>query len=666
MKWLNFFSIKQKLASLLFFLLSSISYLVISTINDVEQHKQNNLKIEIAQQQHLIVEQYINAYFLARQQSSLTNEKASNSELKKNQFLFEQNLQAMLYGGKTYLDFAMKKSVYHQAISNLAIKADVEMSKMLWKDLQSASQNLPLATLTIEQLTVFHHLSNKLREKLTTVVNSLIVVRDQNQHQDLLILQLSWLFILVVGSVFGWLIARNIIQPLDGIAKVASRIRLGDLQSYPVNESHNDEIGTLLYQADEMRLVLSEIIQTIQRHNKQINHSSTQANGLSDEMNRLNHLHSEEHRNITENIIALQQQNYEQLIQITQQMDLNLISRQAITSYKQSFIVTTNSINALQRNNNVSIDSITKVTEYAQQLPQELNNLEDIAVKTESLAKKTTIDAARAGKHSEQFTLAANQMAHFAAKTTSNIATITSLIKGFKTQITLLSNSVTSVNEQLNNAQQQISQSSVLVEGLYNTIERQYQHSLTLIQKNEQQTSHIEETQQSLEVALHLIKETSEKTETSDLFVKDLKNISILLAQLTNDFKFDENETRARRGNDKRLYPRIHNQLKIVLQQQEKSLQGLTQDLSLSGLQLKSMTSEKFSINTPVLFLINLPNNEIDDEVQTLTLLGDVIHYEQQGDIFYYGVHFHKLSEQQQKTLQIIFDYFDKQSHFKN
>lgn len=323
MQWLNFFSIKQKLASLLFFLLISVSYLVISTISDANQHKQNNMKIEVAQQQHLVVEQFINAFFFARQQTIISGEKTSTNEIKKNQFLFEQNLKAMLYGGKTYIDFSMKNSLYHEAISNEIIREEIKSSQKLWKGLQSASQNLPLEIINIEQLTIFHHLSNRLREKLNTIVTSLTLQRDKNERQGLLILQLSWLFILIMGSIFAWLIARNIIQPLEGIANVASRIRLGDLQSYPIAETHHDELGTLLYQADEMRLVLSEVMLSIQQHNQQIVHSSAQAKQLSEEMNSLHHLQYNEHTNVLGQLNTLEQQNTAQLNLLAQHADFN-------------------------------------------------------------------------------------------------------------------------------------------------------------------------------------------------------------------------------------------------------------------------------------------------------------------------------------------------------
>jgi hypothetical protein len=161
------------------------------------------MKVEIAQQQHLVVEQFINAFFLARQHANISGEKSSNNEIKKNQFLFEQNLKAMLYGGKTYIDLSMRSSLYHEAISNTTIREEIKSSQMLWKDLQSASQNLPLEIINIEQLTISHHLSNRLREKLSTIVTSLTLQRDKNDRQGLLILQLSWLFILIMGSIFA-------------------------------------------------------------------------------------------------------------------------------------------------------------------------------------------------------------------------------------------------------------------------------------------------------------------------------------------------------------------------------------------------------------------------------------------------------------------------------
>jgi len=666
MKWLDYFSIRQKLAILLFFLLSAVSYIAITTIYDTNQHKQDNINIDIAQQQHLIVEQFINAFFFARQQANISGEKINSADVKKNQFLFEQNIKAMLYGGKTYLDLNMKRSIKLDAIASSSIRDAIKESQKLWKTLQSTSQNLPLKTANIEQLLVFHHLSNKLREKLTIIVISLTQNRDDNAHQDLLVLQLSWLFILIMGTLFTWFIAKNITQPLDNIAKVTSRIRLGDLTSYPLENSHRDELGTLFYQADEMRLVLSELMLTIQQHNKQLLHSSKQVCQLSGEMSHLHHLQFTQHENVATQVSALQKQNQQQLNQLTEQSLCQQKNQDTIEKYWQALLLNINGLEDAQDSNNLTTETISHLKKVAEQLAERLSTVEQIATKTQDLARKTTIDAARSGKQSEQFTLVANQVTLLATETACTMAEVSPLLSQFQVQLNELAIPIKLSGKQLAHSQASFQHSNEMFESLKDEISRQKYQSETINKFNEQQSLQLTSLLEALKNSLNLIKGNSEKSDANNLFSQDLNKIALQLEQLSQEYKVDEKSNRARRGNDKRVYPRINNQLTVSLQQADNRLQGLTQDLSLSGLQLKSMQSVQFNHRTPVKFTITPPNIDGEQTVHPVEVLGDVVHYEQIDDSFYYGVRFHPLSDKDKNKLQHIFDYFEKKSEFKS
>ena len=665
MKWLNYFSIKQKLAILLFFLLSAVSYLTFSTINATNQQQHNNTNLEVAQQQHLIVEQFINAFFYARQQALVSGEKSNHSELNKNQFLFEQNSKAMLFGGKTYLDLAMKTNIKLQAINAPDIQKKIKESQKLWNALQTSSQGMPLKHVSTEQLDIFHHIHGQLRNKLTNIVTLLTQHRDRRAHQDLITLQLSWLTILIMGTLFSWSIARNITQPLEGIAQVTSRIRRGDLQSYPDNNTHHDELGTLFYQADEMRQVFSELMLNIQQQNKQILHSSTQTSQLGSEMETLQQQQYDEQNKIVALIQKLQKNNIKQLKLLAQHGEFNLNTQQLMTENKHIQVATSEHFDTLLQTNIINTQQLTNVSQSAQQLENILSDIEGIACKTEGLAQKATIEAARSGQHGEKFTLVANQVSHLATKTAKNIASITPLITEFQSQITLLSSTMNDTEQQLNSTQRSVLQSNLLLDSLQSGIEKQQQLSEDLSQQNLQQSEFTDYVQFSLESLLQQLQESTEKTQANNLFMQELSKVSLHLEALSQKFKLDEKENRVRRGNDKRLYPRIDNHLNVLLQQGETTLLGLTQDLSLTGLQLKSMKSVQFNDLTPVSFTIDLPHYDGEDSQKNLKLLGDVVHYEQMEDNFFYGVHFHDLNEQQKDTLQTIFNYFDKKSEFK-
>ncbi|MCP5076543.1 MAG: methyl-accepting chemotaxis protein, partial [Psychromonas sp.] len=325
-----------------------------------------------------------------------------------------------------------------------------------------------------------------------------------------------------------------------------------------------------------------------------------------------------------------------------------------------------NAIEDLQSSHNLTINNINQLEKSAEQLLERLADIEDVATRTQDLARKTTTYIARSGKENDQFTLVANQVTHLATKTANNIAQISPLLKQFQTQINELSIPLKHNEQQLELSQQQLTHSNEIFETLKNELQKQ-QYSTTNIAKNDEQLStKVLSMFASLKNSLNLIKESSEKSDANNLFIQDLSKISLQLEQLSDKYKLDDKESRARRGNDKRLYPRINNQLKVSLQQSDNRLQGLTQDLSLSGLQLKSMESVHFNHRTPVSFTITPPNINSENSGQPVELLGDVVYYEQIKDSYYYGVRFHPLSETDKRRLQQIFDYFEKKSEFKS
>lgn len=517
MKWLDFFTIKQKLAILLLFLLSAVSYLTFNTISNSDQQSKKNIEIEVAQQQKLLAQHFINSVFFAKQRREIDPEDLDNSRLNKNIFLFEANIKAMLKGGKAYPTMSVENSITLMPL-DVELKHTLQQSNTIWKELQASQKTLTGQAVTMDQLFIFQHLADNLLDALTHITTALLQQQQQQLQQSQLIVQLSWLFIVVIGTLFYWLIATNIIQPLANITKAASRIRLGDLQTYPINNSHRDELGTLIYQSDEMRLTLSKLMQAIQRHNKQIVHSSAQLNELSEEMSAVHRLQYEQHTDIMQQLDDLQQHNTQYIEQLTEHYQHN----------------------------------------HGAPLPDTLN-------------------------------------AHT----------------------------------------------------------KQHQIQLTKLRD-------------ALQNALQLTIETNQKSDSKVLFIKDLNKISHHLYELSHEFKTDQKDNIIRRGNDKRLHPRISNQLKISLQQADLHLQGITQDISLSGMQIKSVQSVKFIPDKTVTFTINIPNRLGEKGEQCINLLGHVINEKQQGKFFYYRVSFHSINEKEHEKMQLIFDYFDERSEFNN
>ncbi|WP_022942524.1 PilZ domain-containing protein [Psychromonas hadalis] len=389
-------------------------------------------------------------------------------------------------------------------------------------------------------------------------------------------------------------------------------------------------------------------------------------NQLSDEMNNIHELQYTQHEKLTIQLNKLQMYNNSLRELLNLQNSSNHNNQQTTAQYWALLLSNIDAFKEAQINNNLIIDNFKSVQQSADKLYNLLENIEEVASKTEALAQKATIDAIRSGKKNEQFTLTANQITHFAKKTVNDIASVSPVVKQLKTKLNATSVAFKEIQIQLEHSQMQSPQSNQLIEVLSTEINKQQQIDIKLTEHNKQYQFQLDSLYKALDDSLLLIKESATKTDENKLFAQELNKVSTQLGQLSHKFKVDKKKDRARKGNDKRTFPRINNQIKVSLQQADKCIEGLTQDLSLSGLQIKSMQSVTFNHRTPVSFNITLPSDSHEYATQVITLLGDVVHHEQQEGAFFYGIRFHPLNALDKKKLQQIFDYFEKTSEFKS
>jgi len=651
---------------LLLFLLSAVSYVAISTLLNTHQDNKISSQIEIAQQQIIITENFLNTFFFFQQQADISGFPPDNSRLNQIRAVFKTNVKAQLFGGKAYRDLTMQESRDLSVIENETIRAEIKKGDSIWADLQVAIKSLRIDQITLEKLAITQHLADKLQQTLTNISTLLSSSLIQQTQQNLQILKISWLIIIVIGALFSWLIAKNITQPLNSVAQTTSRIRLGDFQSYPDGDNtHRDELGTLLYEADEMRLTLGKLISEIQHHDKQIIHSSSHLNGLFSEMNKIYLSQFNQHTYIEKQVNNLQQNNQQNVHEITQYLSLNKVKKQVIDTTTKGIQAAITGLKSSLNCHSVCIENMTNLQKDASQLFLLLSDLKTVVDKTEALAKKATIDAAGSVHHSDQFTLVANQITSQSKKTGANITQISALLTRLSEQVNYLPTSIEQSTTQIKMLEAQLTTSSHSLSSLRETIAKQQDKTKEMKELNKLQGLQIDALREALDNALQLIKENNNKTETNSLFIKDLHKISLQLGALSNNFKTDKSHKKFRKGNEKRVYPRINNQIEISLQQEDYILHGLTEDISLSGLQMKSLQSFQFKKSVPVLFSLKIPKNSSQETEQEVSMLAHIIHCKQQDNTFYYSLRYHSVSKKEQIKIQQVFDYFDKTSEFE-
>ncbi len=180
---------------------------------------------------------------------------------------------------------------------------------------------------------------------------------------------------------------------------------------------------------------------------------------------------------------------------------------------------------------------------------------------------------------------------------------------------------------------------------------------------NTEQSQQLSSLQSELNQLFSVLTVSAEKASSTSLVASDLHVISDKLEKLLNEFITDAVVEAIKDSSEKRQYPRIHNQIKVTLMQNEKNIEGLSQDISMSGLQIKCLQPLDKS-NAPVQVSLFIPQQQLADKVESFDIPSNIMRVEKKSDGYYYGVSFAQLTFKQQKKLEDIFNYFAKPAHF--
>ena len=129
-------------------------------------------------------------------------------------------------------------------------------------------------------------------------------------------------------------------------------------------------------------------------------------------------------------------------------------------------------------------------------------------------------------------------------------------------------------------------------------------------------------------------------------------------------FNFRRELQTNRASDEKRAYPRAENSLRAHVQYAGRAFEGISQDISLSGLRL--CLSHELPAQAMLDIRLYMPRNNLTEfrNQQPLVLRGRVMWVRPDGENHLYGVHFESLTDVHRQALREAVRYFNKPAEY--
>ncbi len=202
------------------------------------------------------------------------------------------------------------------------------------------------------------------------------------------------LFVVLIASLFAFIIARGIILPISKTVSYTKKISEGDL-TVEVEIDQEDEIGTLASSLKTMIIKLREIVGSIKSGSENITSASFQMSSSSQEIS---------------NGATQQAASTEEVSSSMEEMVSNIQQNTDNAQQTEKIALKTNeSVEKVQEASEKSLISVKEIAE-------KIVIINDIAFQTNILALNAAVEAARAGEYGRGFAVVAAEVRKLAEK----------------------------------------------------------------------------------------------------------------------------------------------------------------------------------------------------------------------------------------------------------
>jgi len=286
----------------------------------------------------------------------------------------------------------------------------------------------------------------KLYEEARGIISSQTQKRaDDAQTKKIQVIGIT-LAAILLGALIGWLIVRQITQPLNQAVQIAERIGAGDMTGQPPEPRH-DEFGQLLQALGKTRGNLQALIGSIGGITAQLASASDELSAVTEQTSAGVSSQRQETDQVAtamhEMTATVQEvaRNAEEASSAAQRADQQAVKGNMVVQRALS------QIDRLSNEVTLSAEAMTQLNQETDGISTVLTVINGIAEQTNLLALNAAIEAARAGEAGRGFAVVADEVRGLAQRTQQSTAQIEALIatlqKGARTASGMMDSSST-------------------------------------------------------------------------------------------------------------------------------------------------------------------------------------------------------------------------------
>jgi methyl-accepting chemotaxis protein len=555
----------------------------------------------------------------------------------------------------------MTKEIFLPETSSNKVRVKLNEVDRLWKELMEEVQSIRTETIDTAQLERLNKLSVKVLVEMNRGVGMIASAADRKVFVLQIAQVVMWLLAIGISIPLARLILQAITSPINEMLAATRRISDGDLQPYDIVYHSRDELGDLSENIDLMREKLSTIINTMQQNGKQMTHSSDQIARVSKEIS-----HS----------VAQEEKSTDQIRKATEDLQhistlVNDIVRQTVESVEETEIHARDGSEVIRQNIQELIDTVESVNATSKRMEQLskatgqiysiIESIENIADQTNLLALNATIEAARAGEAGKGFAVVANEIKDLAKQTAESTTEITNLLNDFRDQAGEAGQSMEQVVSQVNHSREQSRQTIEAFETVSESIKDTLSRTREISEYNEKQQEQLGKLENRFSNLFEVLKDNNLKADTTTLVATELSSAADRLQRTLENFSISRESATPRQSGEQREFPRIDNSIRVTVEHKGKLIEGVTQNLSLSGMKLRCR--HQLDLKGVLPANLFLPATDSCGK-ETIAIKIRPLHQSRDDRDYLYGAEFVDLTSAQQQQITKIFDFYQKPYHF--